>query len=178
MINKINIDGKILKLVLLISSISSFLIGIITRFNIDGYTKYIILPSLIIIYSYTIFMNLIKKVNMKGYIYLGLFLIVILSYFIVPLAPINLYLNIIVTLFIAVVYIYFLINNNFKIDINLHRWLIKVIPGYLFSNLDYVSDGLNEIKNNNKKTKNILLGLIITIPITIIILLMLTRADA
>ena len=179
MINKLKIEGNILKIVLLLSTLFSLIIGIITRLNIDSYTKYIILPTIIILYSYTLFINLLKeKINIKAYFYLGIILIVLLSYFIMPLASINKFLNIIVLLILTSIYIYSLINNNFKIDLNVYKWIIKVIPGYLFSNLDYLEDSLKELKTNNQKTRNILLGLVITLPITIILLLMLTGADA
>ena len=89
-------DNKILKLALNIAIISSILITIVTRLNIDSYTKNCILPIMIILTSYTYFVCLLKEeINLKAYWYLFTIIIILLSHFIVPLAPVNKILNLI-----------------------------------------------------------------------------------
>ena len=114
-----NIENKTLKNIFIITLISSLIITIITRLEIDTYTKNIILPIIIILFGYTYFMNTLKKeINIKSYFYLFLIIIVLLSYYIVPIADINKLLNILVIGILTSVYVYSLINPNYKIDIN------------------------------------------------------------
>ena len=174
-----NIDNNMLKLSLKITTIVSIIITIINRLNIDDYSKLVVLPITIILLGYTIFMNLLKeKINLKSYIFLLLIIIVLLSYYIIPLAPVNRVLNIIVIGILTSIYVYILINPNYKLDFKIFRWLIKLFPGRLFSNLEYVGPSIKSTKMGNSKNKLIIKGILITIPIVIIIIALLTNADA
>lgn len=173
------INNKFLKIVLITTFISSLLITIITRLKMDEYIKYAILPITIIILAYTFIINNLNiKINKKKYLYLLLIFIILYSYFIIPLAEVNKYLNVIVVPILTSIYVFSLINPNFKIGLNIYRWFVKLIPGYLFSNFEFIGPSFKSIKSNNKNLKEIIKGLIIAIPIIIILLLLLTKADA
>ena len=172
------IENYILKIVLLITTIASIIITIFTRLQIDEYTKFIILPITSIILSYTCFVNFTNlKINTKAYIYLGIIFLILYSYYIVPLAQVNKYLNIIIVPILTSIYVFSLINPNYKINLNFLRWFFKLIPGYLFSNTEYIESAVKETKINNNKGKDALKGLLIAVPILIIIILLLTSAD-
>ncbi len=174
-----NIENKTLKNIFIITLISSLIITIITRLEIDTYTKNIILPIIIILFGYTYFMNTLKKeINIKSYFYLFLIIIVLLSYYIVPIADINKLLNILVIGILTSVYVYSLINPNYKIDINFIKWFTKLFPGYLFSNMEFISPAMKSAKVSNQKNNNILKGVLISIPFLIIIISLLTHGDA
>ena len=174
--NKIN--DKILKIIMVLAGIVSLLITIYAGFKIDDYSKYFILPALTIIIGFTIFINFIDvKINKKSYIYLIYIFLIILSNLLVPLPDVNKVLNIIVVPIITSIYIFKLINPNYKLNINFIKWFYKLFPNYLFSNLEYVEDGVNTIKLNNKKFKDIILGIAISIPIILVLILLLTSAD-
>lgn len=172
------IENEILKIVLLITTIASIIITIFTRLQIDEYTKFIILPITSIILSYTSFVNFTNlKINTKAYIFLGIIFLILYSYYIVPLAEVNKYLNIIIVPILTSIYVFTLINPNYKINFNFLRWFFKLIPGYLFSNTEYIESAVKETKINNNKGKDALKGLLIAVPILIIIILLLTSAD-
>lgn len=174
-----NLDSHTLRNIFNITLVSSILITIINRLNIDQYTKTIILPIIIILLGYTIFMNTLKsKINLKSYIYLGLIILILLSHFIVPLAEVNMFLNIIVIAVLTSIYIYSLINPNYKLEFKFIRWFTKLFPGYLFSNMEYIGPSIKSTNANNKKNSLIIKGILITIPIMIVVLILLTHADA
>ncbi len=173
-----NIDGSILKILLIISVVASFIITVFTRLNIDSYVKLVIVPIMVVLGSYTIFVNSLHvKLNKKAYIYLAYILLVLNSYFIVPIAEINKYLNIIIVPILTSIYIFKLINPNYTININVFKWFVKFIPGYLFSNTEYIEESIKEFKGKDDKFKDVIKGLIIGIPLLAILLILLTKAD-
>lgn len=171
------IKGSILKLVLIIAVIVSLFITIVTRLNIDHYVKYIILPTMSVLVGYTYFVNLMGvKINKKAYFYLAYIFIILLSYFIIPLVEVNKYLNFIVVPILTVIYVFSLINPNFKLNFNFGRWFIKLFPGYLFSNTEYINEAVKETKVN-KGSSGVLKGILIGLPIVVVLILLLTSAD-
>ena len=172
------ISNKILKVILTITVVASLIITFLINNGLEEYRKYISMPFIIILLSYTLVANItINKVNNKAYIYLAYIMLILNSNLLIPLAPVNKILNIIVVPILTSVYIFSLINPNYKISINFYRWFFKLIPGYLFSNLEYVEETLKSTELNNKKTKDILKGILITIPILVILVILLTSAD-
>ena len=173
-----NIEGSILRLLLIVTVIASLVITIFTRLNIDSYIRYIIVPIMTVLTSYTIFVNCLHiKLNKKAYIYLGYILLILNSYFIVPLADVNKYLNIIVVPILTSIYVFKLINPNYQINLNVFRWFVKLIPGYLFSNTEYIGESVKEFKTKSDKVKDVLKGLLIGVPLLVVLLLLLTKAD-
>ncbi len=173
-----NINSNILKKVLIITIIASIVITFFTRLNIDNYIKYAIIPIISIITSYTIFASTLDiKLNKKSYIYLIYIFLILISYFIIPLAEVNKYLNIIVVPILTSIYIFSLINPNYHLNLNFLRWFTKLIPGYLFSNTEYINTAVKETKIQNNKIKDIIKGLLIGIPIIIVLLLLLSHGD-
>ena len=171
-----NIDSKILKRTLFVTTIASLIITIITRFNLNEYVKYSLVPVFVIIISYTIF-TLNLKSNKKAYYYLGYIFLILGSYFILPIAEVNKFLNIIVALIMTSVYVFSLINNKYKISLNSFRWLVKLIPGYLFSNMEYIEKSVKTVELKNNKVKDFIKGLLIGVPIIIVLFILLTKAD-
>lgn len=173
-----NIEGSVLRLLLIITVIASLVITIFTRLNIDSYIRYVIVPIMTVLTSYTIFVNCLHiKLNKKAYIYLGYILLILNSYFIVPLADVNKYLNIIVVPILTSIYVFKLINPNYQINLNVFRWFVKLIPGYLFSNTEYIGESVKEFKTKSDKVKDVLKGLLVGIPLLVVLLLLLTKAD-
>ena len=171
-----NINSKILKSILFITVVASLLITIITRLSINEYVKLMLIPTMIVIISYTIFMLNFKQ-NKKAYYYLGYIFLILGSYFILPIAEVNKYLNILVAFIMTSVYVFSLINVNYKISLNSFRWLFKLIPGYLFSNMEYIEESVKSIEVKNNKFKDICKGLLISVPIIIVLMVLLTKAD-
>ncbi len=172
------INGKVLKSVLFITVIASLIITIITRLNINEYIKYVIGPIMVILLSYTAFVNTLKvSLNKKSYFYLAYIFIILNSYFIIPLAEVNKYLNIIVVPILTSIYVFTLVNPNYKLNLNFIWWFTKLIPGYLFSNMEYIEASIKEVSLKNSKLKDVLKGLLIGVPILIILMLLLTHGD-
>lgn len=173
------IKANILKITLFITIISSILITIVSRIDSLGdYGRQAVLPISIIIIAYTVFIKLLKiKVNESAYFYLIYIFLILFSHYIIPLDDINYALNIIVVYVLTSIYIFSLVNNNYKIGINFYKWLFKLIPGYLFSNLEYAKDAVNEVKINNKHNKDIIKGLLIGGGLLIVLLTLLSSAD-
>ena len=171
-------EKGILKKIFIITFLVSFMIMIYSILNIDLYTAKFILPMITIIMGYLLFIKSINiRVNNKAYYLLGYIILIIISNLIIPIADVNKFLNYIVVSVLTIIFIYNLINPNFKINVLLYKWIFKIFPNYLFSNTDYIGDSIKETKLNNSKFKEILIGLLITIPLLIILVSLLSSAD-
>lgn len=172
------ISERTLKIVLLISTITSLLITIFTKTHISDYNRLFVFPIITLILGYTCLANLIgTKINKKAYYYLIYIALILISNFIITIAPVNKVLNYIVLPLLIAIYIITLINPNFKMSINIYKWFLKLFPAGLFSNLDYVEKSVKATKLNNNKIKEIAKALLITIPLAAIVLILLTKAD-
>lgn len=173
---ELKINKKMIKLIFIFSLVSAFVIDIVHNLNINEYLKNFIIPISIILFDY-IFIILKENLdkNKKAYLLLIPISLILFSDMIIGIAPINKFLNIFVLPVIMSIFFISLTNTKYKIDRNSFKWIFSLFPKKLFSNLKYNNDIIPN--NKNMKIKNIVLGLIISIPIGIVILSLLTSAD-
>lgn len=158
--------------------ISTIIVTILANFKFDGYDKYFMFPITILICTY---IYLVNKQNMvvdkKGYIYLLPILLIIIGTLLFITDISNMILNIFVLPFLISFLFLKLTNKNYDVSGNFLKWFYNLFPNNLFSNLELVKDNIITEKHNNKTIKNILVGILLSIPFVFIIMSLLTSAD-
>lgn len=173
-------NSRIKKENIFIPIISSILIVIVGKLNIDWYFKSLIFPFLMIVISSTILVMDEKGINKKAYYMLIPITLIIFSNLILlglkgNLDGNNELLNIVVLPILISIYLFLLINKNYKISLDNIFLMFKLFPNGLFKNLKYIKINISEKKN--KKIINIIFGIIIGILFSWVILFLLTSAD-
>lgn len=155
--------------------VAALAIVIVTNLKIDGYLKRFILPIIITIISYY---HILKEQqiphNKAFYLLLPIALILISD----PLIKIdfsNKVLNLIIMPILLTCLFFMFTNKNFQIADNFLLWFFKIFPNNLCKNLTYLKFNSSGMKD--RKTKNIILGILIGGIIGLIILNLLTSAD-
>ena len=169
-------DEYNIDMVSIISIISSILIMIIHNFNFNIYIRDFIIPISIMIIAYLFLINKLEiKINKKAYILLIPIILILLSRVLLPIAFSNMLINIFILPLLISMFFLSLTNNNYNISKNILSWFLELFPKRLFNNMDNIS--ITDKIKGNKRIGNILIGICISIPIVIIILLLLTSAD-
>ena len=158
--------------------ISTILITIIYNFKIDFYLRSFIIPITIILITYLINLKHNKLIINKNtlYILIPIFLI-ILNSFIFKVDISNKLLNIVILPITITYFILFLINS-------IHIFNFKNICIFIEDSLSNLFSNLNKINilfkkdSKNQNILNIIIGLLIGIPICIILILLLKKADS
>lgn len=163
------------KLIFIFAVIYAILMVIIRNMNIDYYLRSFILPLIFIIigYIYLSYKNKIIKNKNAYYILMPIFLILI-SNFIFKVDESNMFLNIFILPIMISIFLFRLTTNN-EISLNSKKWVFKLFPKCIFSNLKYIKTGFKN--NKSKNSINIILGLLIGIPIGLVLLTLLASAD-
>ena len=171
-------DKKTYKLTIIPIIIATIIITILSNFKFANYNKYFLFPITILIIT---FIYLIKKenlvINKKGYFYLIPVGIIILGTFFLRTNISNLVLNVFILPILLSIMFFTLTNKNYQINGNFLNWMTKLFPSNLFTNLKIIKENTNTKNKGDKKIKSILLGIIISIPLIVIILGLLTSAD-
>lgn len=171
-------DKKNYKLTIIPIIIATIIITILSNFKFANYNKYFLFPITILIIT---FIYLISKeklvINKKGYLYLIPVGLIILGTFFLRTNISNLILNVIILPIILSIMFFTLTNKNYQINGTFLNWMTKLFPQGLFSNLKIIKENTNIKNKGDKKIKSILLGIIISIPLIVIILGLLTSAD-
>lgn len=169
------LKNKDTKLLFIFAIIYAILIVIIRNINIDYYLRTFILPLIFIImgYIYLSYKNKIIK-NKNAYYILIPIVLILLSNFIFRVDESNMFLNIFILPVMIAIFLFRLTTNN---EINLYskKWIFKLFPKGIFSNLKYIKTGFKNDKSKN--SVNIILGLLIGIPIGLLLLTLLASAD-
>ncbi len=171
-------DKKTYKLTIIPIIIATIIITILSNFKFANYNKYFLFPITILIIT---FIYLIRKenlvINKKGYFYLIPVGIIILGTFFLRTNISNLVLNVFILPILLSIMFFTLTNKNYQINGNFLNWMTKLFPSNLFTNLKIIKENTNTKNKGDKKIKSILLGIIISIPLIVIILGLLTSAD-
>ena len=170
---------KNFKLGTLIFIISSILITIFANINIDNYTKWFIIPVIILLIGYIFMLNRIEiDKNKKAYLYLIPIFLILISYFIIKIDSSNMVLNVIAIILLLVLFFLTLLNKKYELCRRFFVHIFKIVPGKILTNLKYLRIiKTTENKEKNKDTLNIFIGCLIGIPIAIVLLTLLTGAD-
>ena len=164
------------KNIIITTLLSAVIIMIIQNFKIHGYDKYFIIPIIILLFTYFYILKN-KIINKKGYIYLLPIILIIIGTVIFKTNISNMILNIIIIPILITNLFLTLTNNNYSINSHIIKWLYKIFPSNLFSNLKIVKDNIDINNNNKKKIVNIIKGILLSIPFIIVFMLLLTSAD-
>lgn len=157
--------------------ITALIITIISNLKINWYLKDIVIPDLIIFGSYYYILKKHKEKTNKKYLLLLIpILLILISNFIIEIDFSNKLLNAIFLPILLIFFFLYLTNKNFQIKGTSLKWILKLFPKKLFSNLSYLK--FESANNNNKKIKSIIIGSIIGGVIGLGILSLLTSADA
>jgi len=171
-------DKKTFKLTIIPILIATLVITILSNYKFAGYDKYFIFPITILIIT---FIYLIDKqnlvINKKGYYYLIPIGLIILGTFFLKTNISNLVLNVFILPILISFMFLTLTNKNYELNGKFLIWTTKLFPEGLFGNLNVIKNNVNIKNKDNKKLKNIFLGIIISIPLVLIILLLLASAD-
>lgn len=170
-------DGKMVinKKEVLIILIASLLIVFFHSLKIDWYVKNGIIPFAVALVSYVIILKDKKTMNNKAYYLLIPITLVLISDFIVKIDASNKILNFIVLPLLITVFLFLLVNKNYRISFGSLTWFFKLFPAGLFSNLRHLKFQGSE--ENNKKTVNVILGVLLGSVIGVIIMFLLMSAD-
>ena len=170
---------KNFKLATLIFIISSILITIFANTNIDNYTKWFIIPVMVLLIGYIFMLNRIEiDKNKKAYLYLIPIFLILASYFIIKIDSSNMVLNVIAIILLLVLFFLTLLNKKYELCRRFFVHIFKIVPGKILTNLKYLRIiKTEENKEKNKDTLNIFIGCLIGIPIAIVLLILLTGAD-
>ncbi len=170
-------DGKMVinKKEVLIILIASLLIVFFHSLKIDWYVKNGIIPFAVALVSYVIILKDKKTVNNKAYYLLIPITLVLISDLIIKIDASNKILNFIVLPSLITVFLFLLVNKNYHISFGSLTWFFKLFPAGLFSNLRHLKFQGSE--ENNKKTVNVILGVLLGSVIGVIIMFLLMSAD-
>ena len=158
--------------------IATFIITILSNFKLPGYDKYFIFPiTILTITCLTILYNNNKIINKKGYIYLIPLLLIILGTFFLKTNISNMIINIFIIPIILSFLFFTLTNKNYCLSKKFINWFYKLFPDKLFSNLKVIKENYDTNTEKKDTVKNILIGILISIPIVIVIIVLLRSAD-
>ena len=159
--------------------LSSLIITIIHNFNINTYLKDFIIPTTILLISYTYTINKLNLIiNKKTYYLLIPIILILISNLILKIDKTNIYLNIIIIPILLSIFFFKLTNKNYSIQRNFLKYFFTLFPKNIFKNLKEINLNL-KIKNkiNKNQFDSILKGLSIGLTFAIILLFLLTSAD-
>ena len=132
--------------------ITALIITIISNLKINWYLKDIVIPDLIIFGSYYYILKKHKEKTNKKYLLLLIpILLILISNFIIEIDFSNKLLNAIFLPILLIFFFLYLTNKNFQIKGTSLKWILKLFPKNLFSNLSYLK--FESANNNNKKIK-------------------------
>jgi hypothetical protein len=173
---ELKIKNDNIKMILIVSVIVAILIDVFHNIKIDAYIKNFIIPLILMLSSYiflTYKVNVIK--NKKAYLFLIPIFLILLSNFIIKIDDINKFLNVFIIPILMSIFLVLLTNKSYEINLQSPKWILKLFPRGLFSNLKFIKNISNKPKG--KKTLNVIFGLLIGIPIGLLILSLLISAD-
>ena len=169
---------KIIRIIIT-NIISAIAITFIHNLNLNLYIKDFLIPITILIINYLYTIKIINLLtNKKAYYLLIPIILILISKLIIHIDYSNIFLNIIIIPILLSIFFLKLVNNNYNISKDFLTWFFKLFPKNLFKNLNIIKlDTSNKNKINRNKIFNIFKGLAIGIPISIILLSLLTSAD-
>lgn len=169
---------KIIRIIIT-NIISAIAITLIHNLNLNLYIKDFLIPITILLINYLYTIKIINlPTNKKAYYLLIPIILILISKLIIHIDYSNIFLNIIIIPILLSIFFLKLVNNNYNISKYFLTWFFKLFPKNLFKNLNIIKlDTSNKNIINRNKIFNILKGLAIGIPISIILLSLLTSAD-
>lgn len=173
------IKPKNLKLITLTCLILTIIIQIIHNTNWNPYIKNFIIPLGVMLGGYIFLINkndLIK--NKKAYALLIPIVLILLSDIVINIDITNKILNVFILPVLLATFFFLLINKNYKISKDSLNWIFKLFPRDVINNNKYIRKISDSIKNpQTKMALNIFVGLMISVPIVVVLIYLLTNAD-
>ncbi len=158
--------------------ISTVLVMIISNFKLHGYDKYFLFPITILTITYVYILNNNNLViNKKGYYYLIPITLIITGTFFFKTNLSNMLINIIIIPILISMLTLCLTNKNYQVSGKFLNWFVKLFPTDLLSNLEIIMNNIHITNDKKKRVSNIALGILISIPLVVAILSLLTSAD-
>ena len=173
-------DNFINKKNIIVPIISSLLIVIVGKLDINWYFKYLMFPYFMLLVSMTFLTFKNKDKSLKAYILLIPILLIIFSNLILKMFngqidEINGILNIFILPVLISIYLFILVNKNYTVSFANTFLMFKLFPSKLFSNLKYIKFNTDKIKKN--KIGSIISGILIGSFFSVLIIMLLTSAD-
>lgn len=160
---------------LIIILIATILIVISHNLNIDWYIKDVVFPYTITLFCYILIFKKSKKINKVSFYYLMPIILILISNFIIKIDISNKILNIFILPLLLFIFFFTWLNKYFSLSNNWIELIFKIFPSKLFSNLKLLKRNKNV---KNEKIGNIFLGVCLGGIIGIVLLSLLTSADA
>ncbi len=165
---------------IIVSLLSAILIVIISKLNINWYSKTIMFPFLVITLSSSILVAKNKNLNKKAYLLLiPIILILICNIFLSllngQLDSNNKIINVFILPILISIYLFMLIDKNYKLTLQNIPLVFNLFPKNLGSNLKYIK--LDNSNKKNEKIINSIIGIFIGIILSSVILALLSSAD-
>ena len=155
--------------------ISSLVIVLFHNLKIHWYIKDVITPYITALICYILILRKDNKPNCHIYYFLIPIILIIISHFIISIDESNMFINIIILPIILLCFFLSWINPYFSLSKDWLTIIPDIFPKNLFHNLTFLK---KEGKNKEERTNNIILGTVCGGIIGIIILSLLTSADA
>lgn len=160
---------------IIIAVISSLIVVICASLKIDTYISNVIIPFFVFVVSNIILVYKTKGINKKAYYLLVPIFLILISDLIINIDSANQVLNLIVLPILISIFFFKLLNKNYKFSFTNVLLLFKLFPENVAENMSYFQRIVSNMKN--KKLKSIIIGTLISIPLVVVLLLLLTSAD-
>ncbi len=171
--NKENFKSNIIPIL-----ISTVIITILYNLKLVAYSKYFLLPMMLLIITCIYLINKNNMViNNKAYRFLIPIILIVLGTVIFKADISNKLLNIIIIPILTSMLFFGLTNKHYQISGKFFRWFFKLFPANLFSNLEVITSNVKINSSKKKKYLHILVGILISLPLIYTILLLLISAD-
>lgn len=176
---RIKIERKNISLVLISSIIAALSMVVFKLFPIDNYTKNFILPMFLLLVEFTFLAyKLGWVISLKSYLILFSIILILVSKLIIPIDFSNIFLNVLIVPLLMSIFFFLTSNKNYDITGTSISWLFKLFPSGLFQNFSYLKEYVETIKKRkNTHFLNIISGILLSIPLILVLLMLLTSAD-
>ena len=155
--------------------ISSFIIVLFHNLKLHWYVKDVVVPCTVMLVSYIFMLRKIKDFNEQVYYFFIPIILILASYFIISIDESNMVLNIIILPMMLFFFFLSWVNPHFSLSKNWLKLGVEIFPNHLIHNLTFLK---KDSHTKDNKTSNIFLGIFCGSIIGLVILSLLTSADA
>lgn len=155
--------------------ISAFVIVLFHNLKLHWYVKDVIVPCTVMFVSYIVMLRKIKHFGSHVYYFFLPVILILVSNFIVPIDESNMVLNMVILPIMLFFFFLSWVNPHFSLSKNWLKLGEEIFPNHLIHNLTFLKKD-SSVKDN--KTSNIFLGIFCGSIIGLVILSLLTSADA
>ena len=152
--------------------ISAFIIVLFHNLKLHWYVKDVVVPCIVMLVSYIFMLRKIKNFNWQVYYFFIPIILILVSYFIISIDESNMVLNSIILPVMLLLFFLSWVNPHFSLSKNWLKLGVEIFPNHLIHNLTFLK------KDGHNKNGNIFLGIFCGSIIGLVILSLLTSADA